>query len=375
MVSLPSGSAPLRRSPMSLILALSLATQSAIAAGPGDAATAHAAIEAMNTLYNSTTGLWDTDPWWQSGVALRAIAEYMLATRSNEYINLATFTVDTQRAPLDWWPEGGGDFRADSTDDTGWWALALLSLYQVTGNTTYLDIARTDEAYMYSYWNTTICNGGLIWSIPSPTYHNAISNELYLELTATLHNLIPGDEYYLGQALKEWDWFRDSGMINAQGLVNDGLMEDEACVNNGQPVWTYNQGVVLAGLVQLATATGDNSYLEIARGIADAVVNDPALSPGGILTENACKTPEECEPNGTAFKGIFMRGLGKLDQALEGSPYREYILANARSAYQNARSEEDEGDFYGFEWKGPFVPGEVSIGRQVSGVNLLLASL
>jgi predicted alpha-1,6-mannanase (GH76 family) len=304
-------------------------------------------------------------------VALRAITEYMLVTGSQDYLDMAIYTVETQRAPLDWWPEGGGDFRADSTDDTGWWALALTSLYQVTGNSTYLDLAKEDEAYMYSYWNTTTCGGGLIWHIPELAYHNAISNELYLELTATLHNLIPGDTNYLSRALEEWDWFKSSGMINSEGLINDGLTEDTSCVNNGQPVWSYNQGVILAGLVQLSTATGDTSYLDTARSIADAAVNDAALSPDGILTEDACATPDECEPNGTAFKGIFIRGLAKLDAVLADHPYRAYILTNAQSAYDNARN---STDFYGFAWQGPF-DDSGTIGRQESAVDLLLSTL
>ncbi|TGJ83825.1 hypothetical protein E0Z10_g4973 [Xylaria hypoxylon] len=348
----------------------SVKARGVIAAGPSDVDTVRAAIEAMNAFYNETTGLWDTSPWWQSGVALRAVAEYMLVTGSEEYAPMAAFTVDTQRAPLDWWPEGGGEFRADSTDDTGWWALALASLYEATGNSTYLDLAKVDEAYMYDYWNTTTCGGGLIWSIRTRTYHNAISNELYLELTAKLHNLIPGDTFYLNQALKEWDWFNATGMINSKGLVNDGLTEDDSCVNNGQPVWSYNQGVVLAGLVELWTATDDVSYIDAARSIADAVVNDASLSPNGILTEAACATAEECESNGTAFKGIFIRGLAKLNAVLDDHPYQSYIRKNAQSAYDNSRN---STDFYGFSWQAAFDNG--TIGRQVSAVDLLLSTL
>ncbi|KAI1160604.1 putative glycosyl hydrolase [Nemania serpens] len=353
-----------------LVLRFSVIVTGVAAAGPGDIDSVRAAIEAMNTFYNETTGLWNTGPWWHSGVALRAIAEYMLITGSDEYIDMAAYTVDTQRAPLDWWPQGGGDFRADSTDDTGWWALALASLYEVTGNSTYLDLAKEDEAYMYDYWNTATCGGGLIWNVPNMTYHNAISNELYLELTATLHNLIPGDTYYLNQALKEWEWFDSTGMINSEGLINDGLTEDESCVNNGQPIWSYNQGVVLAGLVQLSAATDDTSYLDVAQSIAEAVLKDASLSPGGILTESACATADECEPNGTAFKGIFMRGLAKLDAALDDHPYESYIWKNAQSAYDNSRN---ATDFYGLVWQGPFDSG--SIGRQESAVDLLLSTL
>ncbi|KAI1431345.1 putative glycosyl hydrolase [Xylaria sp. CBS 124048] len=358
----------------SIFLVSSVAARGITAAGTANTSTASAAaaaaVTAMNTFYNQTTGLWDTGPWWHSGVALRALAEYMLATGSRDYVNMAAFTVNAQRPPLSWWPSGGGDFRADSTDDTAWWALALTSLYQVTGNPTYLNIAKEDEAYMAGFWNTTTCGGGLIWNIPTRTYHNAISNELYLELTATLHNLIPGDQYYLGQALKEWNWFNATGMINSAGLINDGLTEDTACTNNGQPVWTYNQGVILAGLVQLSVATGDSSYLSKARSIADAVVASPSLSPNGILTEAACTTGEQCEPNGTAFKGIFMRGLAKLNAALPDHPYTAFIAQNVQSAYANARN---ASNFYGFAWQGPF--DTATIGRQEAAVDLLISAL
>ncbi|KAI1499105.1 putative glycosyl hydrolase [Biscogniauxia marginata] len=335
-----------------------------------DLAAYRGAVQAMMSLYNETTGRWeDTGPWWHSGLALQATLDYMQKTGSREYLTQVYHTVEIQREPLDWWPEGGGDFRADSTDDTGWWALAMTTMYEVTGDSEFLDIAMTDEAYMYDYWNTTTCGGGLIWNIPSRTYHNAISNELYLELTATLHNLIPGDTHYLNRSLAEWEWFKASGMINGENLVNDGLTEDSACVNNGMETWTYNQGVILRGLVQLSKATGDTSLLETARQIADATVNSPTLAPGGILTE-PCASADECEPNGTAFKGIFMRALATLNAALDDRPYAAFIQGNARSAYENSRN---GSDFYGFLWQGPY--DQATIGRQVSAVDLLLAAL
>jgi predicted alpha-1,6-mannanase (GH76 family) len=38
-------------------------------------------------------------------------------------------------------------------------------------------------------------------------------------------------------------------MINGDGLINDGLNAQGE--NNGQATWTYNQGVILGGLVAL----------------------------------------------------------------------------------------------------------------------------
>ncbi|KAI2465347.1 glycoside hydrolase family 76 protein [Annulohypoxylon bovei var. microspora] len=331
-----------------------------------------AAVEAMMDLYDEKTGLWDPNSklssWWQSGVALWALAEYMVKSGDRDWLELAEDTVSIQRAPLSWWPEGGGDFRADSTDDTGWWALAMLSMYELTGNEMYLDIAKEDEKYMFGYWNTTTCGGGLIWNIPAGTYHNAISNELYLELTAKLHNLIPDDTVYLSHSIMEWEWFADSGMINSQNLINDGLTDDTACVNNGMTTWTYNQGVILGGLVELAKATGDSSHLDTARDLADAAVNSTLLVQDGTVTE-PCSSEEQCEPNGTNFKGIFIRELGKLNAALADHPYTAFIANNAQEAYANARN---GSDFYGFLWQGPF--DVVTIGTQEAAVHLLTAA-
>ena len=329
-------------------------------------------MDAMMSTYNKTSGLWGDPetPWWQSGVALQAVLDYMLATGSREYLPQVRRTIKNQRKPLPWWPEGGGEFRADSTDDTGWWALAMTSMYELTGEDEWLDIAVLDEEYMWKYWNTTTCGGGLIWSIPKGEYHNAISNELYLTLTARLHRLIPGDKKYLNQSLVEWNWFAASGMINDEYLINDGLTQDEACVNNGQTTWTYNQGVLLGGLVDLYEATGNASYVEAARSVADAVLASNVLVQDGILTED-CPPDLDCDLDAPVFKGVFIRYLAKLDNALPSTRrYRDFIEANARSAYENARN---GSDFYGYAWQEPF--DKFSLGRQESAVSLMVAGL
>lgn len=336
----------------------------------------------MSTYVNST-GLWGNpaDPWYQSGMALQAVLDYMAATGSRRYLAQALHTVEQQRGPLPWWPEGGGEFRADSTDDTGWWALALTTLHDLTGDPEWLRVARLDEAYMFAYWNTTTCGGGLIWDIEKREYHNAISNELYLALTARL-SLEGGDaaaaHYYLNQSQVEWDWFAASGMINAEGLVNDGLTQDAACTNNGSPTWTYNQGVLLGGLVDLYAATGDASYVAGARAVADAVLASGLLVQDGVLTEPCPAGSPDCAVDAPIFKGVFVRYLAKLDRALQaqGRPYYGFIEANARSAYDVARSRNGSGsgsDLYGYLWQAPFDTS--SLARQVSAVNLMVAGL
>lgn len=98
--------------------------------------------------------------------------DYMAATGNLEYLPQARYTIETQRHVLPWWPAGGGEFRAQSTDDTGWWALALTSMHALTGGEApFLDIAKLDEAYIWSYWTGgdstgggAVCGGGIIVS-------------------------------------------------------------------------------------------------------------------------------------------------------------------------------------------------------------------
>jgi uncharacterized protein YyaL (SSP411 family) len=329
-----------------------------------------AAVRAMMGWYDQASGRWDPDAaWWQSGNALQALLDYVAATGSRQYLAQAAHTIAVQRAPLPWWPQGGGDFRADSTDDTGWWALALVRMYDLTHDREYLRIAAEDEAYLYSYWDG-VCGGGLWWDIPTKTYKNAISLELYLKLAASLHNRTPGDTRYLGRAVGAWRWFAGSGMVNGSHLVNDGLTTQQGtCANNGGTTWTYNQGVVLGGLTELYRATGDRSLLASARAIASAVVTGPELTRGGTLTE-PCEPAGTCNADQAAFKGVFARNLAELDRVLPGHPYRGWLAAQARSAWATDRNSADQ---YGLSWSGPF--DSASIGRQESAVSLLTAAL
>lgn len=327
---------------------------------------AAAAVAALVDFYNPENGRFDPGPsWWQTGNSLQVVLDFEQRANDTSYLPLVEEAVTMLRAPQDWWPQGGGEFRTDSTDDTGWYALAMVRLYELTGKTEYLDIAKLDEAYMRDYWDDR-CGGGIVWDIPSNSYKNAISNSLYLKLTASLHNAIPGDTFYLSRALEEWEWFKASGMINSDHLVNDGLRDD--CTSNGGTTWTYNQGSLIGGLVELAEATGDRSLLTEARAIADATLSSPTLAPGGVLTE-PCE-PTRCNTDQSAFKGIFARNLAELDDVLPGHPYKKWLKNQAELAYSVDRNAANQ---FGLLWGGPF--DRADIGRQDSGTSLMVAAL
>ncbi len=87
-------------------------------------------------------------------------------------------------------------------------------------------------------------------------------------------------------------------MINSSGLVNDGLAGD--CRNNHQTTWTYNQGVILAGLAQLYLATGDVSLLAEGERIARAAIRH--LTAGGVLQESCTGPAAPATPTRTGHR-------------------------------------------------------------------------
>ncbi len=111
---------------------------------------------------------------------------------------------------------------------TAWLSKKLL--FVLAGDNKYLEVAKIDADYSYMY-KDDVCGGGLWWSTDKD-YKNAIPNELFIKLAAALHNRIPGDTKYLNQAIEVLEWFKGTGMINEDSLINDGL--DDNCRNNGR---------------------------------------------------------------------------------------------------------------------------------------------
>jgi predicted alpha-1,6-mannanase (GH76 family) len=337
------------------------------AATPDYSRQAAAAVEVLQGWYDPSTGLYrkPTD-WWNSANAITVLVDYSRASHTTQYLSAVANTFQNANKTY-----GTTNFVNDSNDDEGWWALAWIDAYDLTKTASYLTMAQAIFADMTTQWDTTTCGGGVWWSkdLKHSAYKNAVTNELFLAIAASLANRVadPAQKaQYLAWAHKEWQWFSASGMINARSLVNDGLNASvpSACVNNQQTTWTYNQGVILGGLVELHKADHDPALLSKAQAIADAVMTN-LVTAEGVLKEAPGGGPDLPQ-----FKGVFMRNLARLNDAAPNARYKAFADANANSILHK---DQDASHRFGDHWEGPFDSGDGT--RQTSALDALIAAM
>jgi len=290
---------------------------------------------------------------WENAVAQSSVEAYTQATGDDSYLSEIAATYSEY---LNGNPRSGDfpDFEDEYVDDTGWWGVAWLEAYLITGDSGYLKVAEADASFMYDNgWNTdsSVCggSGGVYWYIPDQSTGVAIPNELFLELTAWLYN-VTKDSTYLGWAQADWSWLRNSGLINSSYLVGNQLTgtPSSGC-GVSTAYYTYNQGVLMGALAQLSVATGNASLLTEAEDIASAVIGSSALDPGGVLLESAC-TLSLCPGNPDSFKGIFVQNLEMLATTAGTSQYNAFIQ-NQAAAIQ--ASDTNSSHQFGMFWDAP----------------------
>ena len=246
--------------------------------------------------------------------------------------------------------------------------MAFINAYDLNKQREYLATAAGIFEDMRKAW-TTPCGG--IWWDRNQTYVNAIANELFLSVAAHLANRdLHKKSYYVHWAEKEWSWFQGSGLINARNTINDGL-DNKTCNSNRGTVWSYNQGVLLGGLVELELATDKGrGYVARARSIASAAISQ--LTRNGILhepCENAAQGGNSCGADGPQFKGIFVRNLRKLHAYSPDEKYKAFIKANAHSIWNRDR----KGSELGLIWSDFRQP--VNASMQSSALDALVAAV
>ena len=312
----------------------------------------NASMVILQQLYNKENGQWSDAKWWQNANILETVINYTSITGSKRYAWMInnTFIKNT-------------NFINEYYDDEGWWALTWLKAYQLTGNNAYLATSKSIFEDMTKGWDKT-CGGGVWWD-KAHTRKNAITNELFLRVALTLHQVTPGDKKYLNWAYKEYNWLMGSGLVSNSGLINDSLGKN--CRVSNTEHWTYTQGEMMATLVEFEKITGNNKYMIQAQTIANAN-NKYNVDKNGVLYDKTCPVNNICYTDMEGFKGTYINGLRDLYMEDKNKAYLVFIDKNIKAIWLKDRSNFAELGLY---WDGPFT--EFNSATQSAAINAMLA--
>lgn len=124
--------------------------------------------------YDASSGIWG-NLWWESANMISALADLSAQDASYEPIHYSTFANTYKNAPTS---QGNPNFLNEFYDDEGWWGLAWLNIYDLTGDIDYLNQAIVIFGDITGGW-TTPCGGGIWWS-KDRDYIASISNGMLL---------------------------------------------------------------------------------------------------------------------------------------------------------------------------------------------------
>lgn len=319
-------------------------------------------IQTLQGWYMPDTGLYRSTGWWNAANAITVLVNYSRTSKSSRYLSVLanTFTAAQNTSK---------GFLNNYYDDDGWWALAWIDAYDLTKDPRYLEMARSIFTDMSHGWDTTTCGGGIWWS-KDKTYKNAIANELFLSVATHLANRSTDPAQrasFEDWSRREWSWFKASGMINTDNLVNDGLnsANPAACKNNGKTTWSYNQGVILGGLSEFSDFDRDPALLSEAKLIAGSAISH--------LTDSFGVLHDSCEPkcggDGPQFKGVFVRNLTALYTHDPEPSYKTFTETNASSIWNHNQGTNTS---FGLIWSGPFDSADAA--RQSSALDTVISA-
>lgn len=162
------------------------------------------AIKTLQTFYDEADGLWETTGWWNSANCLTVLGDFLsiaadgandldldsvlsntfsqaqrtsqtatktLVKGSSKRLFESRYIASPVLGESGVASRGFSGFINNYYDDEGWWALAWVRAYDVTGITEYLDMAESIFADMQGGVNGT-CGGGIWWS-KDKKYKNA----------------------------------------------------------------------------------------------------------------------------------------------------------------------------------------------------------
>lgn len=325
------------------------------------------ALQSLNELHSL---FWDSDTqmfhnrfpcencnevfhyWWQAH-ALDVLVDAYELTSDQLWLHRASDLYNGLLA------RNGGNLHNDYYDDMLWMALAVLRLYEHTGQDRYLETVQSLWHDIVSAWNDSF-GGGIPWRRSQLDYKNTPSNGPAVLLATRLYQTT-GEEESLEWARRIFDWLQSTLMDPATGLVWDGINRQGNGVIDKQWMFTYNQGTYAGGALALWQATDDVLYLQQARRNVQATMQ-ALVRADGVLVQHR-------QGDGGLFTGILVRYLNGFRDGEAGVEGVSEVLQNSALAAWHSRT--PSGVFTPV-WGQPHDQG-IDLSTHLSGIKLILS--
>ncbi|MDF2836467.1 MAG: hypothetical protein K0Q63_2107 [Paenibacillus sp.] len=289
-----------------------------------------------------------TDFWWEAQLWETVMDAYE-RTGSSTYRTMIDDVYDGFNAKV---PDM---LVNDFNDDLGWWALACMRAYELTGTAEYRNRAWFLFNEVYSDYDGTY-GGGIWWKRDGTSPQKNIATNAPMVMTAIKLMNATGDNTYLTKAQNIYNWIK-SRLISGS-KVNDHV---EGSGSGTVVDWdfTYNYGTFLGAALAMHQATGTASYLTDANNAANYVISNMTLS-YSLLYEG--------ENDAAGFKMIFARNLNKLRIATGNATYLNFLQQNATQAFNHRRTSDN---VIGSDWTAPTGPSYVQSLAAAAGASIL----
>ncbi len=244
-------------------------------------------------------------------------------------------------------------------DDILWWAMACTRAARITNDKTYFLEAQRLYDHLWSTQVDNALDGGMWWRSDDHKTKNACVNFPAVIVAMNLYQATK-DVKYLLQGKKLYQWGIEHLFDQETGRVTDHeTVEGEKCEWD----FSYNSGTFIGASLRLYRATGVKAYLTNAVKAADHLVKEHSRH--GIM---------KCVGQGDAgsFNGIAVRYLAELARRPGCYEYRDYLLANASSAWTSRRLSDGVN---GPDWaRTPQIGDEIEAQTAVSAAMLYFAT-
>lgn len=280
------------------------------------------------TYYKKSISDGTADGTWVASLDILVAEDAYERTGSETHKTLVNNLCNTwlQNTPPPWTWDGWND-------DIGWFSLALIRGYQMTGTANFLTQAKYGFDMAFARGWDTQYNGGGIWEqqpdmtpAGEPISKEALSNNSLGKVACLIYQSTH-EQAYLDKAIQIYSWVWSHIYNSTTGQVYAGIDRNNV-VNTGSAV--YNQGTFVDYANLLYQITGNMNYYNDAKRSIDYVKNNMTVN--GIISNGASYL--------NTWADEFARGLGHFvrDNRQWGT-YYSWMQQNANAIWNNRRTD------------------------------------